>query len=731
MRCKKNPGFFRRLTPLSLALPPILSGLSLHTEMVSAQSLEEVTVTARRRVESLQETPLSVMSLNSDALEQQNVGSLKGLDIKMPNVAAGGSGGLGGSNASFFIRGIGTDRNAVNQETAIALYVDDAYYGRTDGALLGVLDVNRIEVLRGPQGTLFGRSATGGAIRYITNKPTDEFEGSVQATFGSEDRVDLKGVVNLPLGESFAARVTAASLNQDGHVDGVFTGKDYGDIDNDMARAYLRWEASETLEVLASVDYTKIDTNGAPAINFGINPDAPFVQDEAAAGFDATRLPQGQYDKSYVLGDNYYDSDNYGANLTFNWALADSIDFKSTTSYRDIDIKGAYDADAVDAALFEQIFDRDIKMFSQELQLSGNTDNLNWMAGLFYYEEEASENRLVRTTANSTPDRSSTRIVDPYKVESYAVFGQATYDLNQQWAVTGGLRYTYDDKSIEANELKGSGEPRLPENEKNDDNWDAFSGRLSLEYQATDDIFLFGSYARGYRSGGFNDRIRTDLGPENNFGVTPFDEETIDMFELGMRSEFFDQRLRLNLTVFYGEYSDMQISSILPGTSRNVIQNIGESEISGLEGEVIFVINDIFTVDGSFGYLDAEYTDIDTADAAVTEDSDFGRAPETSYSLGLEADFGEIVGRVDYGWKDNFRSLVPDANYIEQDSYGLLSANISYAPDGGSWKLSAFGTNLTDEDYLVSGLTIWQPLGFAGVEPGRFREYGVKVEWIF
>lgn len=722
----------KKFLPASLSIA-IAGGFSSIIPASSAHAavLEEVTVTARRRVESLQETPLSVVALSSEALEQQNVNDLSALDVKFPNVAAGGSGGLGGSNASFFIRGIGTDRNAVNQETAIALYVDDTYYGRTDGALLSVLDVEGIEVSRGPQGTLFGRSATGGAIRYKTKKPEDEFGGKIQLNLGTDNRRDVKAVLNAPINDDMAVRFTAASLNQDGYVKGALSGIDYGDTNSDLIRAQLRWDLSPDVEVLASVDYTRMDTNGAPSILVGVNTGAPFVLAEASNGFDAGSVPVGDYATSYQTGKNFYKSQNEGANLSVKWALSEEIDFQSSTSIRQIDVEGAYDTDATPAALFEQDFERDIEMFSQEFQFSGSADYMEWVAGVFYYREEATDNRLVLVTANSTPNRSSTRIVDPYTVDSYAVFGQASFDLAEQWSLTAGARYTYDDKSISANELRGSGAARLLNNVERSKTWGNVSGRLSLDYQASDDVFFFGSYARGFRSGGFNDRIRTDTGPANFYGITDFDQETLDMFELGMRSDLFESQLRLNITAFYGQYTDMQISSLLPGTTRNVIQNIGESRLFGLESEVTFALNEVVTLDASFGWLEAEYTKIDLPSAAVSTNSEFGRAPKRSYSLGISADWDTIVARIDYGWKDDFRSVVPDANIIQQQAYGLLSANLSYQPDDSQWKLALYGSNLTDEEYLVSGISLLgsNPTGIAQVEPGRGRELGIKINW--
>jgi iron complex outermembrane receptor protein len=718
---------------------PMVCAISMLTVDATAAQLEEVVVTARKREESLQETPISVMSFGGQALDSQNVADLKGLDMKLPNVAIGGSGGLGGTNAAFYVRGIGTSRNAVNQESAVALYVDDAYYGRSDGAILSVLDVASIEVLRGPQGTLFGRSATAGAMRYITNKPIyEELEGKIELNYGSENKKDLKGVLNVPLSDNTALRLTAATLNQDGHVDGFFTGKDYGDVNTDMVRGYFGWQASDTLEVLATADYTRMDNNGSPSILLDRNTTTnPVVAGEAALGFDIGTLPLGDFDTSYQTGNNFYESDNIGLGLVINWALNEQIDVKSSTNWREVDLEGGYDTDGTHAILFDQTpYERDLEMFSQELQLSGMTDSTNWIAGIFYYSEESSERRLAATGHPGNPfiGLTNTRFTAPYEVESFALFGQSTFDINEAWSVTAGMRYTKDDKSIVADELNVLGESKLADGPvERDESWSAFSGRISLEWQMAEDVFVFGSYARGFRAGGFNDRIRTNL-PDAHFGITDFDEEILDMYELGVRSELFDNQLRLNLTAFYGEFTDMQITTLIPGSNRAVITNAGEAEISGIEGEFTWAINDNFALNGTLGLMDAEYTQLNANVVSVTKDSDFGRAPDLSYSLGLEADYDIIVARIDYGWKDDFGLVeAPDSAVIVQESYGLLSANVRYQPENTSWNISVYGTNLTDEEYLVSGISLLgngEP-GVAQGEPGRFREFGVKFGWEF
>ena len=733
------------------ALAASIIALSTAINLPASAQVDEIIVTARKKAESLQKTPISVVAMSAEKLEAQSVGDLTNLDVKFPNVGIGGSGGLGGSNAAFFIRGIGADRNAVNQETAVALYVDDAYYGRTDGALLSVLDVEQIEISRGPQGTLFGRGATAGAIRYITKKPKDFFEASLQGIAGSFSRVDVKAMINVPLGETAALRVSAASLNRDGHVIGAFTGRDYGNENSKLVRGALRWNLSDRLEVLASVDHTSLDNNGVAAVAVEVFSGAPFYAAEAAAvatPFTGSAAQLSDFGTSYATGDNFLDSSNTGANFTLTYDISDNISFKSASTYRDINVKGAYDGDGMPFDLFEQNFVRDITMYSQELQLSGDTENVDWLAGLFYYNENASDIREVGLTSNAGPNRTGTRIINPYTVESYAAFGQATINLSEQFSVTGGIRYTQDDKSIAADELRGNGVSRLvgladPNNPSQtlatgdfvtrSDSWNAISGRFSLEYQASDDMFLFGSFARGYRSGGFNDRIRTDTGTANFYGVTPFDEETLDMFELGMRNEFWDNRARFNLTAFLGKYNNMQIPAILPGTTRTVVQNVGKSEIKGIEGELAFAVTDNFTLDGAFGVLDAKYTELNSTAAriAVTTDSEFGRAPDFSYTVGATYENGPWMFRADYGWQDDYRLLTPDANTIIQESYGLLSAKVSYGPKDARWKVSVFGTNIGDEDYAISGLKVSNPLGFAAIQPGRPAELGVTLDLNF
>ena len=756
MTVRNFVGNFAAAVSLGIAVLPAVPEVALAQEGV----LEEVVVTSRKRAESLQETPISVMAFSPEALEKQNVSSLADLNAKLPNVYVGAGGGIGSNNAAFFIRGLGSSRNAINQESAVALYIDDAYYGRSDGALLSVLDVESIEVLRGPQGTLFGRNATAGAIRYITAKPGTDFEGKIQGTVGSFSRADLKASVNLPLDDATALRLTAATLNQGGFQTTAI-GQEMGDVATDLFRAYLRWDASDTLEVLASLDYSVTDANGSALSLVGVvsNPGAAGgigngVAQQAALGRDATLDPLADPENNGSTTRNFNDTDSLGASLTLNWDLGGDWALKWASTYRELDIEGVFDFDAANPVLFENsAIDRDAEMLSTELQLSGfaNDGRISWITGLFYYDESANDVRVSGSDWSPIGDPSvvtitSTRINTPHELESFAIFGQATFDISDRFSITAGARWTDDEKHIVAAELNAAGNPVMYRSDdpngntgplivNRTDSWNAPSGRLSFEFQATDDVFLFASYARGFRAGGINDRPRNDL-PNDFYGITSFDEEILDVFEFGLRSDLLDNRLRLNLTYFYQDMQDLQFARTLEGSNRTVVQNAAEAKASGVEGEFVWIVSDAFQIDGNFGYLDTEVKEVDPGVSLNVGDM-LGHSPELQYSIGLnyvaKVGGGELGVRVDYAWTDKFYTNPELGLQWLLDDYGLVNANIRYSPPSGKWALTVYGNNLKDEDYFVQALnfTTLAPFGIATGVPGHPLEVGVKADFYF
>lgn len=733
------------------SLMPVCAQASNSNEEQGARQLDTVIVTAQKREENLQETPVSIIALGSAELETANVSDLVDLNTKLPNVTIAGAGGAGTNNASFSVRGLGSgSRNSPNTENSVGLYIDDAYFGKTDGAILDVVDVERIEVLRGPQGTLFGRNSTAGAIRYITKQPDlDSEEGRVEVTYGTFDRRDLRASFNLPLSDTVATRWSIASLNRDGYVQNALTGRDPGDQNLFAVRGAVLKEFSDRLSATLTLDYSQSDDNGAPTVasianltpNGGIW-GAPFAATELAEnlalyGVNQATVPTDDRFVSFAAGPHFSKRDSAGGNLVINYQVSDSVDFKSATTYRNLNTDVGYDMDGLPAELVGRVIDRNINVFTQEFQLTGATDTLDWVAGVFYLDESvtAVQDDFRMVNADNPNGIAGGQVVDPHETNSIAVFGQATYDLSDRFSVTGGLRYTADEKEQRVLQFAPgqSASDAVLVSDSSDD-WSAVSGRLSGEFRVTEDVFLFASYSRGFRAGGLNDEGVSTPFPS-------FDEETIDAYEVGIRSDLLNDRLRANVTGFFMEATDLQFTALLdPNDNATQILNAGAAEISGIEAEFEAILTDHVSISLDVGLLDAEYTEVPPNQDSFVEIVAGDRpthSPELSYNFALDFDVplksGAIEGNINYGYKDEY-TLFPGISST-QESFGLLGFNLTYAPDQANWSASVFGTNVTDEEYsniiMDIGGSIGGALGFRMFEPGRPAEYGVRLKYDF
>lgn len=702
------------------------------TKKEKVVGLEVIEVTARKRTENLQETPVSVVSFGADSLETRNISDITNLSAQVPSVNIGAGGGLGSNSAAFFIRGLGANRNAVNQESAVALYIDDFYYGRSDGALLGVVDVENIEVLRGPQGTLFGRNATAGAIRYTTKKPElGENFSKIKVDLGTDNKRNITATTNFEAGDDTAISLLASTLNQDGYVENSL-GQKLGGKGTNLFRAYIKSEPTSDLEILASVLYSKTDSTGGVSQALTIDPDTRKV----------LSLVSGDWNKSLSALDGFFESENTALGVTVNYALSDSTDLKWVSTYATIDTQANIDFDGLAASFFDQKdLDRSTDSYSMELQLSGDDNELNWMTGLFYYVEESDDYRV---------SGSSVRQTVAHDLNSLGVFGQVGYALTDKFGITAGLRYTKDDKEASYREGRVQGDGSILYNEilndgslssgsapitgntifSNEDSWGAVSGKLALEYQSSDDVFFFASYAHGYRSGGINDRPRFN-DASVNYGITNFDEETLDVYELGMRSEWMDNRLRLNMTYYFQEMQDMQFSFALGNTTARAIGNAAEAQVQGIEGEITFQVTENFILDSNFGLMDSKITSADES-SRIDVGSKLAQTPDLKYNIGgtyyVWLDDADLTFRVDYSYQDETFSTLVFSNKVIIDEYNLLGFNINYTPSHGEWSTSIYGTNITDEEYFQFATKAGPSTNGA---PTRGAEYGVKFEYNF
>jgi len=746
----------------------------------SELALDEIVVTARRRSESLQSTPVAVTALTSDALQARGVQSVDAVSQFVPNLQFDGAAALSGGayNATIFIRGIGQNDFAIFSEPGVAMYVDGVYLGRSIGGIMDAVDLERVEVLRGPQGTLFGRNTIGGAVNILTRQPTSEFGGEVSVTGGRFDRLDAKGILNLPLSETLLTRWLVASINRDGYAHRLTDGRDLGDKDSLIGRAQALWKASDAVNVSLVVDGTRARQNSAPLTLVDVAPAGfPFLNiynAVVAPTFTDIAAPNGAHavNRSFVTGDidttwagglSVNDLDTKGAALTVDWDLGD-LSLKSISAYRELQALFARDGDGTPYMFRETINDDDQDQFSQELQLSGLSfsERMNWLLGAYYFHEQATEigkaNLAVgafdalealpasRTFPPGPPARFGgagnpanigvdveVGLFTEVKNQSYALFGQSSFKLSERWSVTGGLRWTRDDKEMQLiHQRLGSGTYVAPPGTVLEDNWSEITPKIGVELQANRDAMIYASFANGFKSGGFNGRPLIGSAAE----LLPYDPEKVNTYELGAKTTWLDGRLVLNAAAFFNQYRDMQLS--INATPQNFVRNAGRAESKGAELELVARLARGLDFNFSTGYLDAKYTELDpqlaTLNPPLTLGKELVKAPEWTLSSGLQYAFdvspGTITLRGDWSYKSKVYHDVFNDERIAQPGFSIANVYASITTADDKWNFALFGTNLTDERYRISGNS---SVGFGLAEStyAAPREWGATVRYRF
>ncbi|TAK53857.1 MAG: TonB-dependent receptor [Gammaproteobacteria bacterium] len=735
----------------------------------ASAALEEVIVTARKREESLQETPISLSVFNAAALQARSLTSLADIAAHTPNLEFTTSAPAGGSAGQAFIRGIGQLDFLITTDPGVGLYVDGVYLARTSGAILDLVDIERIEVLRGPQGTLYGKNTIGGAINIVTTRPADARQGRLDLTLGSYDRIDVRAVADLPLvAQTLSARLAVSSRNRDGYAHRVAFGSgvrvaDLGNEDSLAWRGQLRWTPGARLEVLFAVDGTTEDRNMSARSVVAINEQAQLLG--LLNAFDGPydrRYLSGNPLVSFATGSNAIDLDVWGASVTATWA-ADGTTIRSITAYRELDSSFGNDPDGSPVVIIDESDVTSQQQFSQELQLTGTAfdSRLDWVVGLYYFQESADADLSVLVApgvfngleslpgpvfclpppmpclggaGNSFNSFFDFGLRDLLGVDtdSYAAFGQGTYAITDQLSLTGGLRYTYEQKDYTIEMFHPlSGASVVPPSEV-DESWDAFSPRLGVEYRWSAGLMTYLSAAHGFKSGGFNGR------PTGTQGVQAYDPEFLWSYEAGFKSQWAGDRVRLNAAVFYNDYQDMQLTvvgSTPQGTPDVRVENAGQAEVSGAELELDFSPLPGLLLSLGVGYLDARFTET-TPGAEVSTDSEFLEAPEWSVAAGAEYTWSLPAGnrltmRADYTYKSKVYHDATNSDVIAQPGFGLARARVTWETAGGRWQLAIFGTNLTDERYTLSGVDSLGSLGFADAQFGPPREWGLQASYRF
>lgn len=735
-------------------------------DTVAWAQLEEVVVTAQKREERLQETPISMTVFTAANIDRPELDDLTDIGRFTPNVIFDqGTGNTGSSNNSqFFIRGVGQVDFLFSSDPGVGIYVDDVYLPRVTGSILDLIDMERIEILRGPQGTLYGKNTIGGAISIVSTGPDGEFGGNATFTTGSRNRFDAKGSVNFPMIEDkLSGRFSFSTRNQDGYVKRI-DGVEQGDVNSDAIRGQLRWTPGNDWEIYLRGDYTRgreeaianelLAVDAASALLLQLW--NPLVAPTYGAGVAYDERYLSPERESQATGPSFSDIDDWGVSLNISKQMADNLMFKSITAYRDTEAEFGMDLDHSPLTYMESNNDNAHDQFSQEIQLSGTSfdDRLDWVAGGFYMTESASDaydlilggglfDALEAFPPGIIPGLGGAgnpihvaldfelTIFDEIEIDSYAMYAQGSYDVSDKLSLTAGGRYTDEKKEFTTMLVRNaSGITTVPETTVSD-SWDAFTPRADIKYQWTPELMTYVSASRGFKSGGFNGRAQSIV------EIDSFDPEYVWAYEIGLKSEWFDRKFIANFSAFHNEYSDIQLTSVrdVQGLIVVVVENAGDADMDGFELEFAAQPTEGLLLRGGVGYLDAKYTSLNPG-ATVTLDTKMVKTPKWTGNLIVEYEWSlGGSGSLNIGGNLSYRSShfnePTNLPMLEQDAYTLLGANVTFLSASERWSLILFGTNLSDERYMTNGLGSLGSFGTVDATFGRPREWGLSFKTWF
>jgi len=687
-------GFFtttmtRLLTGTAAALALLAPGASAFAQTAESSAnrddggLEEIVVTAQRREESLQDIPVAVTALSAQALDDRQITNVLDVASQVPNLTIEAVTGLGNS-ARVFLRGVGEDQAQFTADAAVGIYVDGVYYARTNGALFDFLDIERLEVLRGPQGTLYGRNTPGGAINVISRKPDPSAFGlRGEMTYGRFDQLEAKAAVNMPLTSTLAATVSVLAKSRDGLSFANGINQQVGERSVVSLRGALGWEPSDRLTLRFTADRTIDDSDtSVPTSNFAGPPADLFVTGASAYPNSTFRSSGLALHASYDLG---------------------AVTLGSITAWRDLDQTAILDNDG-EVRLFSG-FESDAaqSQFSQEVTASLSTDRIEAIVGGYFFDEN---NDYFALTLIGSRANAATRIARPdlskQFTRSYAIFGQARYELFEGLGITLGGRYTWDEKSF------SNTQPTVPATFTAARKWRDFSPKATIDFQPSEEVTIYATVAEGYKAGGFN--------RSNNRVVaeTPYNQERVRTYEAGIKTELLGRRLRLNLTGFTNDYTDLQLSSFDPATGTTRRFNAAQATTRGIEFEASARPVPELDLYGVLGYLDAHYdVFVDRVGGVLTDVSSrkLKGAPKWQYTAGFGYDLGLAdSGTLRFAGEAAYRSRVFNnvANNLAIATAGrtLVNASVGYRTPDERWTLTLAGKNLLDRQYPGNGIFI-------------------------
>jgi iron complex outermembrane receptor protein len=727
--------------------------------------IEEVLVTARKEEESIQDVPVAVTALSEQSLKNTSTFSTVDLQYQVPNITTREQGGQS-TAAVFQIRGQVQNEVIASLDTSVAFYDDGVYIARPHGVNIAFVDIASVQVLRGPQGTLFGHNTTGGAIVVTSNAPDlEELSGSISAVAASFGSEQYTAVLNIPLiNNTLGLRIAGQTLSTDGYSKDLTNGYQHATKEHDFLRMRLLWEPTDSLSFDLSGQHIKIDQRQNAIIPlFALNPtDTSFLESLITGSGDVgacclTVALAPDYN-DYVRGNSYDTTYDPGflpetgiaiqsLTLSTDWELP-WFTAKFISSYRAYDdLINRLDIDGTPNKIVDTKQTGDGEQLSFELQLTGMSfdDRLQWAAGIYRFDESVLD--LGETDAFLAVHVVTRGYIDNL---SQGIYGQATYRIGDNIGITAGLRYSTDKKALQVT-AETAGNCSLPEEYQDpnencvgifDKDFSKINYTLGIDYAFNDDAMIYGALTTGYRAGGQNLRGTT---PET---LAPFDPENVTQLELGMKSDWFDQLLRANLAVFWADYTDIQRTQFIAvnGVPATVTNNAASASISGVEVELTALPTDRLELGASLGLLSAEYDEFNGFDGTDKSDEKFDDVPEMTYSVSATytIDFASDyiwMNRLDYSWADDIPSQQGNLKYFKDRGYdaepittfpatGNLNARSSLSFASGL-EIAVYGRNLTDE-YRYTSVALGQGPDFISrIVSAPGRNYGIEVSYNF
>ncbi len=700
------------------------------TASVSDEAEEGVIiVTARRREERLIDVPLSVTSLSGETLAQQGIQDLTQIGQLVPNITLEVSRGTN-TTLTAFIRGVGQQDPVAGFEAGVGLYVDDVYLNRPQAAVLDIYEVERIEVLRGPQGTLYGRNTIGGAIKYVTAELPDDTSLKIRGTYGSYDQADLIVTASAPVSDNLKIGASGARLSRGGFGDNLTLGTENYNKDVWAARGTIEFDNGPVF-IRLSGDYVKDNSEARQGHRLitSLQTGAPVLDDV----FD-TRAGLNIVDQEVEA---------YGGALNIAVEVSDTITLKSITGYREDASTSPIDFDSLPAVDLDVPAIYENKQFSQEFQLLYESDNLSGVLGAYYLDANAftAFDVALFTTLNGL----TAQTLGDVDTETWSVFGDFTYDLSDTLSVSLGGRYTNDKRTSTvlrttflggfSNLFGGTGVPiAVTSNFNGSATFKDFNPRASISWRPNADHNLYFTYSQGFKGGGFDPRGQTSAAPDldgdgdrdfdDQFEFLSFEPETVDSYEIGWKASLLDNRLNISLAAFLGQYDNVQIPGSVgfdangDGTNETFIgitSNAASADVNGIEFEGTALVGRDFAGDGSrfsvnwsLGVLDAKFnTFIDNFGNDVADNRVFQNTPDITAHMGFNLGVPVASGMVDFIGLASLRSDASQfevANrFLDQDGFVLVDASMVYTVDSGLFSIGVHGKNLFNKEYIVAG----------------------------